>query len=209
MASNEKEEKGVYHEKKKKALYHEKQSLQRCALHTLNNLFQRKEFQKADLDVIAYELSPGSFVCPHKSMFGTGNYDVNVLMAALMTRHMVTKWWDRRNDPAEMEMEGLFGLIVNRRTLTLFGLWESKHWFAIVNVDGEFYDLNSNLTEPRKFDSKEEMIVFMRKELERGGEIIRVYHEQKEGGEQKENQQNGNIAQNGRVEGDKNEQKEQ
>lgn len=35
-----------------KKLYHEKQEKQLCLLHTLNNLFQRKEFTKSDLDEI-------------------------------------------------------------------------------------------------------------------------------------------------------------
>lgn len=53
------------------AMYHEKQSLQRCALHTLNNFFQEARFTKAHLDQICYELSD-SFINPHKSMFGLG-----------------------------------------------------------------------------------------------------------------------------------------
>lgn len=33
-------------------LYHEKQSRQLCLLHALNNLFQRKEYKKEELDQI-------------------------------------------------------------------------------------------------------------------------------------------------------------
>ena len=35
-------------------------------------------------------------VNPHKSVLGTGNYDVNVLMTALNKRDMEAVWWDKR-----------------------------------------------------------------------------------------------------------------
>ena len=76
--------------------YHERQSCQLCALHVLNNLFGRREFSKPDLDSICHELSPGSWINPHKSVFGLGNYDVNVLMAALQARGMEARWFDKR-----------------------------------------------------------------------------------------------------------------
>lgn len=42
-------------------------------------------------------LSPGTMVTPHKkSMLGNGNYDVNVIMAALQTRGFEAVWWDKR-----------------------------------------------------------------------------------------------------------------
>lgn len=42
-------------------------------------------------------LSPSTLVTPHKkSMLGNGNYDVNVIMAALQTRGFEAVWWDKR-----------------------------------------------------------------------------------------------------------------
>lgn len=42
-------------------------------------------------------LSPSTAVTPHKkSMLGNGNYDVNVIMAALQTRGFEAVWWDKR-----------------------------------------------------------------------------------------------------------------
>lgn len=35
-------------------------------------------------------------VNPHRSVFGTGNYDVNVIMAALQSRELAAVWWDKR-----------------------------------------------------------------------------------------------------------------
>lgn len=42
-------------------------------------------------------LSPNTLVTPHKkSMLGNGNYDVNVIMAALQTKGYEAVWWDKR-----------------------------------------------------------------------------------------------------------------
>ena len=75
------------YEKKMKTklnIYHEKQSRQLCALHTLNNLFQKSDtFTKALLDDLCLQLTPNSWINPHRSIFGLGNYDVNVVMAAV------------------------------------------------------------------------------------------------------------------------------
>lgn len=44
-----------------------------------------------------YRLSPSTLVTPHKkNMLGNGNYDVNVIMAALQTRGFEAVWWDKR-----------------------------------------------------------------------------------------------------------------
>jgi josephin len=49
----------------------------------VNALLQKKAFAKPDFDRIASNLCGGAFFNPHKSLLGTGNYDVNVLMTAL------------------------------------------------------------------------------------------------------------------------------
>ena len=150
----------------------------RCALHAVNSLFQRKEFVRYDFDDIARSLSPGKLICPHKSVFGTGNYDVNVIMAALSSKGKRVEWWDRRNDPAEMKTEGLFGLIVNRQTQSLKGIWKSKHWIGVPCKGGIFYNCDSNLPHPVQFKSREELDEFMRKEIDGNGEVLRVLNEE-------------------------------
>jgi len=62
--------------KEKTNIYHEKQSKQLCALHTLNNLFQKNAFNKSNLDDLCLQLSPNTWVNPHRSVFGLGNYDI-------------------------------------------------------------------------------------------------------------------------------------
>ena len=83
--------------KLKMEIYHERQRLMLCAVHSLNNLFQdRNAYSKEDLDAISYQLSPDSFVNPHKNMLGLGNYDVNVMMVALQQKNYEVVWFDRR-----------------------------------------------------------------------------------------------------------------
>lgn len=67
-----------------------------CALHALNNLFQERGFSKQELDQICYGLSPDVWINPHKSLLGLGNYDINVIMAALQRRGCEAVWFDKR-----------------------------------------------------------------------------------------------------------------
>lgn len=67
-----------------------------CALHALNNLFQERGFSKQELDQICYSLSPDVWINPHKSLLGLGNYDINVIMAALQRRGREAVWFDKR-----------------------------------------------------------------------------------------------------------------
>jgi len=160
-----------------KEVFHEKQSLQRCGVHTINNLFQRQEVTQKEMDEIARNLSPGSLICPHKSVLGTGNYDVNVIMSVLTLRGKVCKWWDRRRDVSEMRLDGLLGIIVNRQSAKLAGLWKSKHWYAITLIDGSFYNCNSTLEKPRQLADHAQLFQLLREEIEQNGEVIRVLHE--------------------------------
>jgi hypothetical protein len=66
-----------------------------CAVHAVNNLLQRSEYQSADFDTIAKELSPSSWFWnnPHKSWLG--NYDANVLGVALTRVGLEVEWLDK------------------------------------------------------------------------------------------------------------------
>ena len=106
------------------SIYHEKQSKQLCALHVLNNLFQvffcfdtffskfdlifaqEKAFSKPDLDEICLQLAPDSNAWwnPHRSPIGLGNYDINVIMAALTIKDYQAVWFDKRRSVQKMKM---------------------------------------------------------------------------------------------------------
>ena len=86
-------------------IYHEKQSRELCALHALNNLFQSENaFTVTELNNICYTLSPDTWVNPHKSSIGLGNYDVNVITAALNGKDHDLVWFDKRKDPRTIKL---------------------------------------------------------------------------------------------------------
>lgn len=103
-------------------IYHERQVRELCALHALNNLFQvrpytiihtyiiftsfdfssyiasqaRGSYTKSELDNICNNLSPNVWINPHRSILGLGNYDINVIMAALQKKGREAVWFDKR-----------------------------------------------------------------------------------------------------------------
>nr|XP_054763553.1 josephin-1-like [Lytechinus pictus] len=92
-------------------IYHEKQRWELCALHALNNVFQdAKAFNKQSMDELCQSLSPGTVLNPHKSMLGLGNYDVNVIMAAVQRRECEAVWWDKRRSLEQLELEIFLGV---------------------------------------------------------------------------------------------------
>uniref|UniRef100_A0A8C5QPV3 ubiquitinyl hydrolase 1 n=1 Tax=Leptobrachium leishanense TaxID=445787 RepID=A0A8C5QPV3_9ANUR len=78
------------------SVFHERQRLELCAVHALNNLLQRPEISQQLAEDICRGLAPDSMINPHRSFLGTGNYDVNVIMAALQTLDYAAVWWDKR-----------------------------------------------------------------------------------------------------------------
>lgn len=56
----------------------------------------RQAFTKEQLDQICTQLNPNVFLNPHRSMLGLGNYDVNVIMAALQLNNCEACWFDKR-----------------------------------------------------------------------------------------------------------------
>jgi len=93
-------------------IYHEKQSLQRCGIHALNNLFQGPVFSTTSFNEICNKLAPDSWINPHKSVLGLGNYDVNVMIAAVESRGYVLKWLDNRK-VSVVNSDSVLGFIVN------------------------------------------------------------------------------------------------
>lgn len=160
-------------------IYHERQSKQLCALHALNNLFQSSSaFTKNDLDNICRELAPNSrFFNPHKSFFGLGCYDVNVIISALSKKQYEIVWFDKRKELSCLNFDNIFGLILNvpdTLSNSLFALplsyippqahiWSSqKHWIAIKKVGSYYYNLDSKLDSPMRIGCKNDLLSFLR-----------------------------------------------
>ncbi|KAK9873350.1 hypothetical protein WA026_022155 [Henosepilachna vigintioctopunctata] len=152
------------------AIYHEKQVRELCALHALNNLFQCKNtFEKSELDRICVELSPDHWINPHRSLLGSGNYDINVIMRALQSKDCELVWFDRRKDPSCLDFKNIIGLIFNIPSEYKIGLISipigRRHWVTIKEIDGIFYNLDSKLEAPKAVGSETELLSFIRSEL--------------------------------------------
>ncbi|KDP46525.1 hypothetical protein JCGZ_08497 [Jatropha curcas] len=175
-------------ETQKPQIYHEKQRLQFCLLHALNNLFQLTEaFTRASLNAIAEKLvlddpskqswTPFSIVFkPHHNSF-TGNYDINVLIAALEERGKTVVWHDRRNGASSIELDNdndLFGIILNVQVRRYAGFWKSRHWVALRKIGGVWYNLDSDLSEPMAFQDADDFRGFLDYIIRQGGEILLV-----------------------------------
>jgi josephin len=156
-----------------KMMYHETQRFYFCGIHALNNLLGGPIVTKDSLDEIASRLAPtsGWWNNPHKSIFGLGNYDVNVLMIALQDQGYETQYLDTRqgeNSLWETQLKQkettALGLVCNGQ-----GIW-GRHWKAIKFVKGDdsetstpttttsFYNLDSKLADPLKFVSRDEFV---------------------------------------------------
>lgn len=160
-------------ENKEIGVYHERQVKELCALHALNNLFQdQKAFCKKDLDDICIRLSPDHFINPHRSLLGLGNYDVNVLMAAVQTKSCETIWFDKRKNIKCLLPENIQGFILNTPSEYKWGLlhfpFKRKHWIAIRRIKDIYYNLDSKLDSPETIGDEESLFLFLQKELENG-----------------------------------------
>ncbi|KAL2898761.1 Josephin-like protein [Bienertia sinuspersici] len=173
-------------------VYHERQRLQFCLLHALNNLFQEKDaFSRADLDGIAEELvlddltpikwNPISAVFrPHHNLI-TGNYDVNVLIAALERRGKDVVWHDRRSGAASIDLDGsedwLMGIMLNIPVKRFGGLWKNRHWITLRKINGVWFNLDSDVKDPYAFKDIDDVRVFLDSVILAGGEILLVWND--------------------------------
>ncbi|XP_061087897.1 josephin-1 [Conger conger] len=162
-------------------IYHEKQRRELCALHALNNVFQDgAAFSRDTLQDIYQRLSPSTLVTPHKKgMLGNGNYDVNVIMAALQTRGSEAVWWDKRRDVSSIALPNVTGFILNVPSNMCWGPLrlplKRQHWIGVREVAGIYYNLDSKLRCPQAIGSPEELRKFLRHQLrEKNCELLLV-----------------------------------
>ncbi|XP_061530507.1 josephin-2 isoform X2 [Phycodurus eques] len=169
-------------------VFHEKQRLELCAIHALNNVLQERVFTKETADDICKRLAPQCVVNPHRSVLGTGNYDVNVIMAALQSRELAAVWWDKRRTVASLCISKVQGFILNVPSCVSLGILSlplprRRHWLAVRQVNGQYYNLDSKLKNPvciggeaeLQFLSEQlsqdvaEMLLVVRREVEEDG----------------------------------------
>ncbi|KAJ8722955.1 hypothetical protein PYW07_004135 [Mythimna separata] len=155
----------------KQTIYHEKQVKELCALHALNNLFQtRGTYSKTELDAICSRLSPNVWINPHRSMLGLGNYDINVIMAALQKKGCEAVWFDKRKDPGCLDLSNICGFILNVPSDYKLGFvmlpLRRRHWITIRQIQGNFYNLDSKLEAPQLIGRSSDLIAYLKEQLD-------------------------------------------
>jgi len=153
-----------------KKIYHEKQHFELCALHALNNVFQDSTaFNKELLDSICCRLSPDTILNPHKCVLGTGNYDVNVIMASLQYKGFAAVWWDKRRNLNRLCLNNIKGFILNIPSSVGWGLLtiplKRRHWIAVRSIDGVFYNLDSKLKTPEVIGEAVQLKKYLAKKI--------------------------------------------
>lgn len=114
---------------------------------------------------------------PHHNAL-TGNYDVNVLIAALEGRSYRVAWHDCRNGASSINLaeETLLGIMLNIPVRKLAGLWRGRHWVTLRRVSGVWYNLDSDLAKPKKFQHEKEVTEFLDCVISQGGQLLIVFH---------------------------------
>ncbi|KAH0930029.1 hypothetical protein HID58_015756, partial [Brassica napus] len=170
-------------------IYHERQRLQFCLLHSLNNLFQDKDaFTREGLDSISENLGTDDpcqetwtpltlLLKPHHNTL-TGNYDVNVMIAALEGKGKSVEWHDKRYGAYSINLgaDTLMGIVLNVPVTRYVGLWRSRRWVVMRKINGVWYNLDCDLTVPHPFTSEDEVKGFLDQNLSLGGEILVWYN---------------------------------
>ncbi|XP_075594626.1 josephin-2 [Balearica regulorum gibbericeps] len=152
--------------------YHERQRLELCAVHALNNVLQRPCFTREAADEICKRLAPDARLNPHRSLLGTGNYDVNVIMAALQSLELAAVWWDKRRSLERLALGQILGFILNVPSNVSLGFvalpLRRKHWLAVRQIRGTYYNLDSKLRAPVVIGGEVELRAFLRDFLSQG-----------------------------------------
>ena len=88
-----------------------------------------------------------------------GNYDVNVLMAALQTKGYEAVWWDKRRDVDAIALTNVMGFIMNLPSSLCWGPLKlplkRQHWICVREVGGAYYNLDSKLKMPEWIGHRE------------------------------------------------------
>ncbi|XP_077645946.1 josephin-2 [Lonchura striata] len=149
--------------------YHERQRRQLCALHALNNLLQRPWLSQASADRICQRLAPRARPNPHRSPLGTGNYDVNVVMAALRSLGLAALWWDKRRPLERLALPHVLGLLLNVPSRVALGALRlplaRPHWLCVRRLGRLFYNLDSKLPAPAAIGHEPQLREFLREAL--------------------------------------------
>lgn len=152
---------------------------------------QKDAFTRTTLNAISERLSldessnetwtPLPFLFkPHHNAL-TGNYDINVLIAALEEKGKSVVWHDRRNGASSIDLDApedvLMGIVINVLVTRFAGIWKGRHWITLRKIDGVWYNLDSDLAAPKAFCDTEKVREFLDFTIAHGGEVLLVMNE--------------------------------
>ena len=117
---------------------------------------------------------------PHHNAM-TGNYDINVLIAALEGKGKNVVWHDRRNGATLINLDAsddtLMGIVLNVSVRKFGGIWKSRHWVTLKKIDGVWHNLDSDLLAPETFKDAEEVREFLDHIIDHSGEVLLVMND--------------------------------
>uniref|UniRef100_H2ZPZ0 Josephin-1 n=1 Tax=Ciona savignyi TaxID=51511 RepID=H2ZPZ0_CIOSA len=118
---------------------------------------------------------------PHKSVLGTGNYDVNVIMSVLQSKGHAAVWWDKRSTikkgciylkKGSLErlcLTNIKGFILNIPSTIGWGVLtiplKRRHWIGVRAIDNIYYNLDSKLKQPEIIGEALQLKKFLAKKL--------------------------------------------
>ena len=141
----------------------------------MNEISERLALQDSNTET----WTPFSFIFkPHHNVI-TGNYDVNVLIAALEEKGKSVEWHDRRKGASCIDLDApvLMGIVVNVSASRFGGIWRSRHWIALRKINGVWFNLDSDLDAPQPFLDAHEVREFLDFTLAQRGEVLIVLNE--------------------------------
>ncbi|KAB0377642.1 hypothetical protein FD755_012086 [Muntiacus reevesi] len=137
-------------------IYHEKQRRELCALQLSPNA--TRDFP---------EVISSSY--HKKSMLGNGNYDVNVILAALQTKGYEAVWWDKRRDVGATALTNVMGFIMNPPSSLCWGPLKlplkRQRCICVREVGGAYDNLDSKLKMPEWTGGESELRKFLKHHL--------------------------------------------
>lgn len=144
---------------------------QLCLVHAINMLLGGDIVDKHSLDQVCMTLSPvNKWWNPHRSVLGTGNYDVNVAMYVLEELGYSVSFFDGRKSAEEMPLKQCSGLLLNVRGSRFSPF--SRHWVSYRQVElpnDLWYLLDSNEEGPREVN---DIVQTMKDHLSSGNHIL-------------------------------------
>ena len=158
--------------KKEARIYWEKQTLALCGHHSLNALLQGPHVSTADLQKIAHQLDDEERKLlggrlkdengPSENVdVNTGNYSLQVLDRALeRTFQLKLTSVFKRTELNEAAKNKAFLLNAH------------QHWFAIREIRGQWWNLNSQLAAPSKVNG--EIVWYLESMIQRGTQVFAV-----------------------------------